>query len=206
MTQPGYDAMAQLYSETFPSAYQTPLEGHVVAGFVDLVREGPAEGVVVDVGCGLGHVAADLAGRGLEVIGVEPSLGMLDIARGNYPDLRLIQDDALLGSADLAGERIRALIARFSLIHLPPAEIPGVLARWADLLDPGALVSVAGQSTDTAGAVVEFDHLVARAWRWHPDRLAGALADAGFDEVWRTVSRPDAHNRFPAVHLVARRR
>ncbi len=70
---------------------------------------------------------------------------------------------------------------------------------------PGALVAVAGQTTDSVGEVSEFDHAVAPAWLWHPGRLSEALSKAGFDELWRTISRPDADRRFPEVHLVARR-
>jgi hypothetical protein len=73
-------------------------------------------------------------------------------------------------------------------------------------MDPGALVAIAGQTTDKPDAVLEFDHLVAPAWRWHPDRLSEVLAEAGFDETWRTISRPDPQHRFPEVHLLARRR
>ncbi len=74
MTQPGYEVLAERYAETFPSAYQTPVEKHAVAAFVERVR---SEGAVVDVGCGLGHVTADLAQRGLDAIGCDPSPAML---------------------------------------------------------------------------------------------------------------------------------
>ncbi|HEY9310716.1 class I SAM-dependent methyltransferase [Williamsia sp.] len=206
MTQPGYDALADLYAETFPDPYLTPIERHVVAAFADLVREGPIEGVVLDVGCGLGQVSADLARQGLGVIGVDPSVEMLGFARRNYPELQFIQDDAHLRYVDLGGTNLAAIMARFSLIHVPPADIPYVLGGWATRMNPGALVAVAGQTTDVVGAVEEFDHRVAPAWRWHPDRLAEALALAGFDEIWRTISRPDADHRFPDFHLVARKR
>ncbi|MCL2536444.1 MAG: methyltransferase domain-containing protein [Nocardiaceae bacterium] len=207
MNQPGYDALADLYAETLPDPYLTPLERYAVAAFADLVIDSDCdEGIVLDVGCGTGHVVADLSAKGLDVLGIDPSVEMLRIARRNYPHLRFIRDDADLGCADLAGVPVRAIVARFSLIHLPPPEVSAALRRWAGLLTPGAPVLVAAQSTDTAGDVVEFDHAVAPAWRWHPDRLAETLADAGFDEVWRAISRPDANHRFPEVHMVARRR
>ncbi|OBA32838.1 methyltransferase type 11 [Rhodococcus sp. 852002-51564_SCH6189132-a] len=206
MTQPGYDALADLYVELFPDPYLTPLERHTVAAFAEMVCQSQVQGVVLDVGCGPGYVAADLADRGLDVIGLDPSTEMLRIARGAYPALRFVRDDARLGSDDLRGVVPSAIIARFSLIHVPPLEIPRVLAGWAERIPPGGVVLVAGQTTDEPGEVVEFDHAVAPAWRWHPDRLAAALSDAGFDEVWRTVGRPDADHRFPDVHLAARRR
>ena len=37
---------------------------------------------VVDLGCGTGVLAVDLAGRGLRVTGVDPAAAMLDLARG----------------------------------------------------------------------------------------------------------------------------
>ncbi|WP_124707620.1 class I SAM-dependent methyltransferase [Gordonia insulae] len=205
MPQPGYDAMADLYIETFPSPYATPLERHLVAAFADLVAQDPVPGVVVDIGCGPGQITADLAARGLSVIGVDPSREMLRIARRDAPTVRFVQDDAHLGSTELADVDIAAILARFSLIHVPPSVVPDVLAGWAGRLAPGALVAVAGQTIDS-DEITEFDHAVAPAWRWYPDRLSDALSTAGFDELWRTVSRPDTHHRFPAVHLVARRR
>ncbi|PTR21881.1 methyltransferase family protein [Rhodococcus sp. OK519] len=204
MEQPGYDALANLYAETFPNPYLTPLERQVIAAFADLVQESPTEGVVLDVGCGTGDVTADLADKGLDVLGIDPSIEMLSIARRKYPHLDFIHGDAHLD--ELPDVTIRAILARFSLIHIPPSEVAAVLDYWSTRISSGALVVVACQSTDAAGEVIEFDHVVARAWRWHPDRLAATLADAGFDEVWRTVSRPDANHRFPEVHLVARRR
>ncbi|WP_430334763.1 class I SAM-dependent methyltransferase [Rhodococcus sp. ACT016] len=206
MDQPGYDALANLYAETFPGPYLTPLERHAVAAFADLVIESDCTGVVLDVGCGTGHVAADLSERGLDVLGIDPSVEMLGIARRNYPLIRFVHGDAHLDGPELADVPVRAVVARFSLIHLPPVEVSAALQHWAGRLVPGAPVLVAGQSTDVAGDVAEFDHAVAPAWRWHPDRLAEALAEAGFDEVWRTISRPDADHRFPEVHMVARRR
>lgn len=190
----------------FPTPYQSPLERHAVAAFVDLVREGPVDGVVLDVGCGIGHVAADLSDRGLNVIGVEPSREMLRIARRNYPGQHFVHDDAQLETTLLGGRNVAAILARFSLIHLSPDRVSAILARWAQLLGTGGLVAVAGQSTDTVGEIAEFDHAVATAWRWHPDCVSAALSEAGFAEVWRTISRPDSQHRFPEFHLVARRR
>ncbi|WP_072813665.1 class I SAM-dependent methyltransferase [Rhodococcus zopfii] len=204
--QPGYDTVADLYADTFPPTCMTPLERAVVAAFAESVREGPVDGLVVDVGCGVGHVTAELSNRGLDVVGVDPSREMLRVAQNLYPALRFEQDDARLAATDLAGRSVGAIIARYSLIHVPPSDIPDVLAEWASRTGSGAVLAVATQSSDAAGEVAEFDHAVAPAWRWHPDRLAEALATAGFDEMWRTVSRPDPSHRFPEVHLVARRR
>ncbi|MGE2833327.1 class I SAM-dependent methyltransferase [Mycobacterium sp. SMC-4] len=200
MTQPGYDVLAERYAAMFPSAYQTPIERHAVAAFVERIR---SEGGVVDVGCGLGHVTADLTQRGIYAIGCDPSPAMLAIARSTYPDLQFIDTDATLTDVT---EPIAAIIARFSLIHIPPDQIIEIFERWADLLRPDSPILIASQSSDMPGPATPFDHAVAPAWRWHPDELSRALATAGFNEEWRIINRPDAVHRFPGLHLLAHRR
>lgn len=200
VTQPGYDMLAERFAEMFPSAYQIPIEQHAVAAFVERVR---SEGGVVDVGCGLGHVTADLARRGLDVTGCDPSPAMLAIARSTYPDLTFINTDATLTHVS---KPLAAIIARFSLIHISPDQVPEIFERWADLLRPGSPVLIASQSSDIPGPATPFDHAMAPAWRWHPDELSRLLATAGFTEDWRIINRPDAVHRFPGLHLLAHRR
>lgn len=197
--QPGYDALASLYATTFPTAFTTALEKQVVDAFIDTARTSAEYPRVVDVGCGIGHVAAHLAASGCLVSAVDPSSAMLRIARDTHPHIDFRHGDALLADVDLS--EVDALVARFSLIHLSPDDVGEVLTSWRRRLAPGALILVATQSSDERGAH-EFDHAVARAWRWHPDTLAGTLVDAGFVELWRTVSRPGPGHRFPEVHLV----
>lgn len=205
VTQPGYDALADLYAEMFPDPYLTPLERHAVATFAETVRRSALRGIVLDVGCGTGGVTADLTGAGLEVVGVDPSVEMLRIARDGHPSLRFVRDDARLRSDELRTATPIAIIARFSLIHVPPSELRTVLDVWSERIPPGGTVLIACQTTDTPGEA-EFDHAVAPAWRRHPDHLSSMLAESGFDEVWRMISRPDADHRFPDVHLAAHRR
>ena len=200
MTQPGYEALAERYAAMFPGPYQSPIEQHAVAAFVEKIH---TAGVVVDVGCGIGHVTADLARRGLDVIGCDPSPAMLAIARTTYPHLAFIDTDATLTDVT---DTISAVLARFSLIHVPPDELETILGLWADRLRSGTPVLIASQSSDMPGPATPFDHAVAPAWRWHPDELSRVLADGGFAEDWRIVNRPDTAHRFPGVHLLAHRR
>ncbi len=199
MTQPGYEVLADRYAAMFPSAYQSAIEQHAVAAFAEQI---PSQGIVVDVGCGLGHVTADLARRRLDVIGCDPSSAMLAIARNTYPQLVFVETDATLAGVL---DPISAIIARFSLIHIPPDELPGILTRWADRLRPQAPLLLATQSSDIPGPAIAFDHAVAPAWRWHPDELSRVLTDAGFAEEWRIVNRPNTIHRFASVHLLAHR-
>ncbi|WP_439029589.1 class I SAM-dependent methyltransferase [Gordonia terrae] len=203
--QPGYDALADLYAETFPSPFSNALQHGVIRAFVDHVRGSEVPGTVLDVGCGPGGVTAELAAAGLDVIGADPSAEMLRIARASHPGLRFVLDDARLTSTELDEVDIAAMVARFSLIHVPPESVPGILDGWAARMRSGGVVLIAGQTTEV-DETVEFDHRVAPAWRWHPNRMAAALAEAGFDEEWRTVKRADDTHRFAEFHLLAMRR
>ncbi|OUC79694.1 class I SAM-dependent methyltransferase [Gordonia lacunae] len=204
-SQPGYDALAELYAETFPSPFTNTLQRHAFGAFVDHIRDSGVRGAVVDVGCGPGLLTAELAARGFEVVGVDPSSEMLRIARSKHPGLRFICVDATLDAPELGGVTVAALLARFSLIHVPPDSVPEILAGWSERMAAGSTVLVAGQ-TSADDEIVEFDHRVAPAWRWHTNRMSAALADAGFAEEWRTLHGADADHRFPEFHLFARRR
>jgi len=198
---PGYDVMAAEYARVLPDTFQTPLERGAVDTFTAHVRATDLGPTIVDVGCGVGHVAAYLAAAGFSVAAVDPSAGMLHQARLAYPDLAFIRDDASLRSVDLGAAA--GVIARYSLIHLAPDRVRETLRDWAARLRPGTVILLAGQSTDEPG-IAPFDHAVAPAWRWHPDAIARALSDAGFEERWRTVSRPSGgYSRFPEFHVCA---
>lgn len=204
--QPGYDHLAAEYERAFPEAFRSPLERGVVAAFAEQVKECAAEGSVVDVGCGTGHVTAALAAAGVPVVGVDPSQAMLEIARAAHPELRFVRgtcDPVTWTQALGADEPPAAVLARFTLIHVAPDRVPGILRSWAERLPIGGVVLVAFQAVDGGRAVVSFDHAVAPAWRWHPDVMADHLLRAGLTERWRTVSRPDADHRFPECHLLA---
>jgi len=202
--QPGYDALAQLYADSFPAPYQCAVERRAVEAFVDEVREHDPSATVFDVGSGIGHVTADLVRLGIQTIGLEPSNGMRTIAMRTHPECHFIDDDALLARAATDIE-CGAILARFSLIHVPPEELPDVLAAWATRLAGGAPVLIGAQASLSADTIA-FDHRVAPAWRWHPDALARVLFDAGFDESWRMIAQADDTHRFAELHLMARRR
>ena len=49
---------------------------------------------ILDLGCGTGHLTAEIAARGAEVVGVDRSPEMIATARQNYPRLRFEVADA----------------------------------------------------------------------------------------------------------------
>ncbi len=61
-------------------------------GLIELLDPVPGERVL-DLGCGTGELAADLAARGLEVVGIDVDAAMIDTARRNHPQVSFHQAD-----------------------------------------------------------------------------------------------------------------
>jgi trans-aconitate methyltransferase len=60
---------------------------------LELLRPRPGERLL-DLGCGTGHLTAQLAGLGLEVVALDRSTEMIAQARRNYPGLTFEVGDA----------------------------------------------------------------------------------------------------------------
>ena len=63
------------------------------AGVVELLAP-QADETILDLGCGTGHLTAQLAQSSSHVVGLDPSETMLEAARAHYPDLDLRAGDA----------------------------------------------------------------------------------------------------------------
>ena len=60
---------------------------------LDLLQPQPGE-LILDLGCGTGHLTSQLAQAGARVIGLDESAQMLATARQQYPQLEFLQADA----------------------------------------------------------------------------------------------------------------
>ncbi|GAA1861111.1 hypothetical protein GCM10009687_30410 [Asanoa iriomotensis] len=126
---------------------------------------------VVDVGCGTGQLAVELARRGHEVTGVDPSPEMLEVARRrDGGDLvRWVEGDAsCLGS----GEYDLALMSGHVVQVITDNDhLRATFAALGRALRPGGRLAFDSRNP------------VARVWhQWTPDRSRQALADGV--EVW----------------------
>ncbi|URN14638.1 MULTISPECIES: class I SAM-dependent methyltransferase [Streptomyces] len=205
-TRDAYDAIAPTYAELFrDSLRDSPLDRAILGAFAEVVR---ADGNdrVADLGCGPGHVTAHLDGLGLAAFGVDASPAMVDLARRAHPDLRF--EVGSMAALDIADGTLGGVLSRWSVIHTPPRELPAVLAEFHRVLAPGGHLLIGFSASDDPSRPVQvFDHAVAPAYRWAPDRLAAMLREAGLAEVARMVRepRPTDRRQFREVQLLARR-
>ncbi|MBK9030433.1 MAG: class I SAM-dependent methyltransferase [Myxococcales bacterium] len=154
-----------------------------------------AVGPVLDVGCGPGHVTGFLAAHGADARGLDLAPAMVAIARAQVPaarfevgDLRALPDaDATLG----------AVVAMYSLIHLPRAEVPAAIVELARALRPDGLLLLAVHAgTETLHPDALWDIPVDIDWNFlEPDALFAAVAAAGLVALEQLVRwpYPDEH-------------
>ncbi|PPG19914.1 hypothetical protein C5C74_05430 [Rathayibacter sp. AY1E8] len=103
------------------------------------------------------------------------------LARARFPDVPF-----RLGSAlELDVDGLGGVLAWYSLIHLPPAELRGAVAALAAHLGPGGSLLIGffeGPRTEA------FAHAVAPAW-FHPLAEMRALAEQAGLEVTHSLRR-----------------
>ena len=137
-------------------------------------------GVVLDVGCGPGHLAAHLSAPELDVIGIDMVPEFIEHATRTHPEVRYA-----LGSMrclPVADGTAAGLLAWYSLIHLPPDDLDAVLAELRRAIAPAGTL-VAGFFD--GHHVAPFDHKVTTAYFWPVDEFAARLGQAGFAVVER---------------------
>lgn len=134
-----YDTIASEYTRRIAGELaHKPFDRALLDRFAERVR---GAGLVADLGCGPGHVAQYLAGRGVEIVGIDLSPRMVAQARALHPGLRFELGD--LTAPTPPASRWAGALAYYSLIHLPPETIPAALRSIARALRPGAPLLVA---------------------------------------------------------------
>lgn len=205
-TREAYDAAAPAYAQLFRDALgDRPLDRAILGVFAELVRAG-RDGQVADLGCGPGHVTAHLDELGLAAFGVDASPEMIKLARQAYPGLRF--EVGSMAALNIADGVLGGVLARWSIIHTPPRDLPVILAEFHRVLAPGGHLLAGFSASDGPSHPTQvFDHTVAPAYRWSPDHLAAMLRRSGLVEVARMVREPQPTERrqFQEVHLLARK-
>ncbi|MBB5895902.1 class I SAM-dependent DNA methyltransferase [Kutzneria kofuensis] len=203
-TSEAYDAVATTYAELFHDTLRDrPLERALLSAFAELVRTNGND-EVADLGCGPGHITAHLHGLGLKAFGVDVSPAMIELAREANPALRF--EVGSMADLDIEDGALGGVLARWSVIHTPPRELPAIVAEIARVLAPGGHLLIDFPATDGPQHETQsYDHTVATAYRWSPDHLAALLRDHGLTETARTVVEPTPTDKrqFQEVQLLA---
>ncbi|MGD1221037.1 MULTISPECIES: class I SAM-dependent DNA methyltransferase [Streptomyces] len=186
-----FDAIGDRYDEAFPHK-----DGQLFAGKW-LIEQLPARSRVLDLGCGTGvPTSRQLADAGFEVVGIDLSGGMVELARGYVPAARFHQMDIADlrpgGPQDLG--RFDAVAAFFSLLMLPRAEIPLALATIRHLLVPGGLFVLSMVEADVDDFSIPFLGNTIRVSGYLREDLLKVIEAAGFD-----IAEESSYTYAPAV-------
>ena len=173
-----YDRIARQYADR-----QVELQSAEAQWLVQLetafVSNLPVGGLVADLGCGPAYDGRRLGGKGLEVVGMDLSAGMLSIACENLSG-RVLQAD--LRALPIASGHVDGIWNIASLLHVPSRDTQRVLGEFRRVMKPTgslALVTAVGESSRHEAVPYAADEL-----RWFvyrdPASLRAQLREAGF--------------------------
>jgi SAM-dependent methyltransferase len=204
-TRTSYDTVAVSYAEFVRDALTD--QPQLIAALSLFAAEVRADGggPVLDLGCGPGHITAQLAEFGVDAYGIDLSPGMVEVARRDHPGPRFevgSMTELTLPDASVAG-----LIAWWSLIHLPDPVVVEVFGQFHRVLRPGGRLQLgfhvgAGSRLKTAG--YGGHPMKVHVHRRRPELVARWLREAGFEVKAQWLLDPDED--VPGAILFARRR
>ena len=136
-TRRSYDRVAVEYTETIGDELTgKPLDRALLSMMAEVV----GMGLIADIGCGPGHIAASLGGRAVKVIGLDLSPTMCAIGR-RKTSLPLCAAD--MTALPLASGSLAGIVCFYAVIHLDAANRSRAYREFVRALVPGghALVS-----------------------------------------------------------------
>ncbi len=159
-------------------------------------------GALLDAGCGPGHWTEVLSRGGRAAGGIDLSEAFIASAQSRHPDLQF--EVASFRALPFEDGSFGGILAWYSLIHTPPADLPAVFAEFARVLRPGGGLLL-GFFDGVPREPFAHAHAVAPAWYWSPEVLIELLADAGFaaDGIRRRGREPGEISVRPHADIEA---
>jgi SAM-dependent methyltransferase len=173
----GYDAISLAYRSDDGAADASSAEDvtHYAGWTAELAGLLPSAARVVDLGCGAGIPATrELAGHGLQVLGIDFSAVQLRRAGQLVPAARFVQAD--MTAFHLRPASADAVVCFYALIHVPLADQQALFPRVREWLRPGGyFLAIVGASRWTGteqylGTEMFWDHADTGTYlRWLPE-------------------------------------
>ena len=205
-----YDRVAERYADEISGELAgKPVDRALLRCLVELVAdvaESTGSGMIGDLGCGPGHIAAYLSALGASALGVDLSPGMVEVGRSRFPAVQF-RVGSLLALPVTDGE-LAGAIAFYSILHLRPEHRSVAYEEIARAIRPGGWLLVAfhvalvGQAPGgTMHADEWWGHRVDLDFHYlDPGDVAAGLVAAGFTLMGRTDREP-----WPGAELASRR-
>ena len=192
-----YDMAAPRYVEfvgtEISPATEGPIDRALLVAFVELIKRHTVVRVA-DVGCGPGRVAAFMAERGLDVVGVDVSQAMLAVARTAHPYIRF--EEGQLDALPIESGVLAGAVCWYSIIYTPPDRLAEAFGELKRVLMPEGYLLLAFQAEGEPvhRADAQGTHLPLTSYRHSVQEVAACLEGTGF-KVYSTVLRePELQN------------
>ncbi len=168
----------------------------------------PTGASVLDVGCGGGTKAKYLASRGLQVLGIDFSENMIEIARREVPEAEF----AVMDMRDLSELRrnFDGIFAQASLLHIPKKEVHSVFRKFLSHLKPNGYLYIAvkekkeGQPDEEIQKESDYGYEYERFFSFYAfDELKQYFSDADLEIVSENII-PSGKTRW--ITVIGRKR
>lgn len=134
--QLAYNLTAEEYADKFFNEFDhKPFDRMVLKRFAD---ETKGKGLVCDMGCGPGEVAAFLHSLGSNVIGIDLSEGMIRKAKELSPDIQFRCED--LTQLSFKSNELAGIAAFYVIVHFTLEELEQVFKELYRVLKPQGLL------------------------------------------------------------------
>lgn len=172
-----YQGIAAGYATTW---FHDPVMEPILERFLSLIE---TPGHVMDAGCGPGRDVLFLQKRGIEVVGIDLCIGMIQEARKRVPNAVFRRMD--LRSIKYPPEVFTGIWACASLQHLPLQEAIGSLREFNRVLKAKGVLGISveegqGEGFDTLGRFHQF---------YSATEICNLIQDAGFQILDISSSR-----------------
>ena len=141
----GYDAVADRYLAWSSTA---PVRLRYLERLLDLL---PAASDVLELGCGAGEPVTRRLAERHRLVAVDISARQLELAAHSAPQAHLLLADML--DLAFAPDSFDAVVAFYSLTHVPRAHHADLLARIVAWVRPGGVVLMTMGAADNPGSV-----------------------------------------------------
>lgn len=114
---------------------------------------------ILDIGSGMGRVAAALQARGHDVTAIEPDPALLEQSRRTYPGLAVVHANILdVGPTDLGTGFDLVVLVGNVMVFLAPDTERDVLRRVREVLAPGGRALVGFHPVDGPATARDYSH------------------------------------------------
>jgi SAM-dependent methyltransferase len=204
-TQSSYDKVAETYAERFHNELSHKAFDRKM---LEWLIERVGDGLICDMGCGPGQVAAYLHSKGANAMGIDLSPQMVEAAKRLFPAIPFQQGN-MLSLEDLKDETFAGIAAFYCIIHIAPQQAVKALRELGRTLKTNGWLLLTYHVGDE---VRHFDNWMEQPvnldFRFYQTTAVKAyLQEAGFalEEVIEREAYPEIEAQTRRAYLFARK-